>query len=516
MKCEVIRRISQGTIEKEINELANIQRERQQAKAIKNQAGKEEEDYLEKTIGAFGIWQAFISVTVVLGRAVSMWNMMSIVFLTPLTEFNCVEFSYNAPLEPKNSTCYENCLRYEYSSVVEKNIIEEFKMICQDAWLASFIQFILMLGVLLGVSLFGWISDRFGRRVGLLLSMFINAVFMISMSFSPNVTVFCIIRFIIGVATGGSLLICIVHVLEITGKKYREIAGALCVLPDCIAEASLAGFAYFTSDWRNYTLSYGVATCIIFILMVFVPESPRWLVSNEKVDEAVKVITSAATRNNLDTTNIKEDITKVIEDMNLLNQGVVKTTYLDFFKSKKIFVLTLTVCVMWLGLGMCFYGIYQYDTIIGMNPFLTIIILGLIQIPLCPLEIVLNKRFGRKISIIGASCGVGVTMVILVFIPEGHWVAKLLGIIGFSCATIIFAVAYVQVSELFPTPLRNKGYGMAASGARVGAMVAPFVANLMPRWLPSVCFAVMAFVTGFCCLFLPETKGQNLKDTIEK
>lgn len=139
-----------------------------------------------------------------------------------------------------------------------------------------------------------YVFFRFGRRTALLLSTLINAVFMVALAFSPNLLIYCIIRFAIGVGTGGSLIIGVVHVLEITGKQHREVAGAICLLPDGVAEASLAGFAYFTSGWQGYTLSYGVATCMIFVLTVFIPESPRWLVSNGKVDEAIELITSAA------------------------------------------------------------------------------------------------------------------------------------------------------------------------------------------------------------------------------
>ncbi|XP_072939670.1 solute carrier family 22 member 3-like [Epargyreus clarus] len=525
MKCEIIRRISQGTLGNEINEQANNRTEIKQDNpmekkqinlVIKNVVVKDEEDYLVKTIGAFGLWQAVCSIAVLFTRVVALWNMMAIAFLTPVTDFECVEFSNNVTLVVKSHTCYDTCLRYNYSSTIGKTVIEEFGLICQDAWLASFTQSILMLGMLLGVAVFGWISDRFGRRVALILSILVNAVFMVAMAFSPNLLIYCIIRLVIGVGTGGALIICVVYVLEITGKQHREVAGACCLVPDGIAEASLAGFAYFTSGWQGYTLSYGVATCIILLLIIFVPESPRWLVSNGKVDEAIKVVTRAAIRNKLDTTNIKADITKAAEDMKLLDRDAVKTTYLDFFKTKKICLLTLIVFIIWFCLGVCFYGIYQYVTIIGSNPYITTVILGLVQLPLCPVGIVLNKSFGRKISTIGTTCVIGSAMIILIFIPEGHWVGTMLGVIGFANANIAFAISYIYVSELLPTPLRNMGYGMSSGGAKIGAMIAPFIANLTPRWMPSLLFGIAPFIAALCCLLLPETKGQNLKDTLEK
>lgn len=167
MKCEIIRRISHGTLGNErTNEQTNNQTELKQDiekkqidLVIKNQV-TDEDDYLVKTIGAFGLWQAIWSAAVLFTRVIAMWNMMAIAFLTPVTDFECVEFSTNVNDEVKTNTCYDTCLRYNYSSVVGKTVIEEFGLICQDAWLASFTQSILMFGLLVGVALFGWISDR--------------------------------------------------------------------------------------------------------------------------------------------------------------------------------------------------------------------------------------------------------------------------------------------------------------------------------------------------------------------
>lgn len=82
--------------------------------------------------------------------------------------------------------------------------------------------------------------------------------------------------------------------MENIGKRYREVAGALCILPDGIAEASLALFAYYLPTWNNYLLGFSVSCIFIVILICFVPESPRWLISVGKIDEAVKILERAA------------------------------------------------------------------------------------------------------------------------------------------------------------------------------------------------------------------------------
>lgn len=121
-----------------------------------------ESDYIEDTIGAVGVWQVAVCATASLTRFLAMGNMTSVVFLTPVTKFTCVEFQNNATINTDIMTCYKNCTKYDYhSQVMETTLISDFGLICEKSWLASLTQTILMLGLVIGVSLFGWMSDRY-------------------------------------------------------------------------------------------------------------------------------------------------------------------------------------------------------------------------------------------------------------------------------------------------------------------------------------------------------------------
>lgn len=122
---------------------------------------EDKEDYIEKCIGAFGVWQLGICMVASMTRYTAISNMLSIIFLTPKTHFMCKHFKNNTIMEVKNSTCYEDCVKYEYrQDIFQETLISEFGLICDRAWLASLTQTILMLGFVVGVSMFGWISDR--------------------------------------------------------------------------------------------------------------------------------------------------------------------------------------------------------------------------------------------------------------------------------------------------------------------------------------------------------------------
>lgn len=129
---------------------------------------KYQDDYVTKCMGSFGYWQAimcFISSSI---RFMVVWNIISIIFITPSTHFLCIKFKNTTDddlesliSDVNNSTCYTNCDEYSYrNDVFEETLISQFGLVCENLWLKSFTQTILMFGLVIGVSTFGWISDR--------------------------------------------------------------------------------------------------------------------------------------------------------------------------------------------------------------------------------------------------------------------------------------------------------------------------------------------------------------------
>lgn len=135
---------------------------------------------------------------------------------------------------------------------------------------------------------------------------------------------------------------------------------------------------------------------------------------------------------------------------------------------------------------------------------------------MAPIAGVITKFFRRKTSVIGSYLSVGVTMIILLCVPKGSWIASMFGVIGVCFAFVNFAIMYLYVTELYPTPIRNMGFSLSSSGSKIGAMVAPFVANLNSTWIASLIFAVLPFVAVAICILLPETKGSKLRDTVDE
>ncbi|CAG9795041.1 unnamed protein product [Diatraea saccharalis] len=439
-------------------------------------AKPEDDDYIAKCIGSFGTWQAIVWLISISSKFIVIANAISIVFLTPKTEFRCVKFESNFTEEVKNDTCYDDCIKYEYfNSLFKDTYITRFDLVCGDAWLASFAQSVLMLGLLVGVPVIGWISDRFGRAPAFRLSTLIAVAFMIASTFAPTYWLLAIIRFFIGFGTGGIVTLNVVICVESVGMQYKDLVG--------------------------------VATMSA--------ETPRWLIANQKGDEALELMTKIAKTNNRDVSHIKDTINETLERIKCEQRENKQMNFTDLFRTKQFTVITVSSVFAWTFIGISYYGINQYSTLLGSHVYAVFATLGLFQLIASILSSVINRKMRRKTASISALITCGICMMTLIFLPDDHWSSIVAVTIAFTAATTIFCIIFVQINELYPTPLRNMGFGLSSSGIKLGAMIAPFIANTQTHWLASAIFALIPIFTIIFCLPLPETKGKNLEDIVK-
>lgn len=90
--------------------------------------------------------------------------------------------------------------------------------------------------------------------------------------------------------------------------------------------------------------------------------------------------------------------------------------------------------------------------------------------------------------------------------------------IGMFGLALSFPTVYIYSGELFPTVVRNIGVGTSSMCARIGSMIAPFIAtlNVVHFWIPPLIFGIMPLVGAILCYTLPETLDCQLPDTIEE
>ncbi|CAB3233014.1 unnamed protein product [Arctia plantaginis] len=475
----------------------------------------QKQDPFAKLLGDFGRWQFLVFGTVSLVKLSSGWVQMAILFLIPNLTFWCANLP-NATEELLNNTCYKECLEYKYDvSPFDNTIVSEWDLICERRWLASFTQMMLQLGVLVGSVIFGFLSDRYGRKNTFLVAILTVILFGLGIPFSPNYIVFTTLRTFLGMATAGTMVVSFVIVMESVGPRYREVAGCLFQIPFIIGHMTVPLFAYYFRSWDKYTLALGIPPLIYLGYFFTLTESPRWLVSHGRVEEATKIVKKAAAINNLPTAKIEDTLTQLSQEIRK-NSEEPRLNYTALFQ-KSLVAKTACCSIMWLVVGIIFFGFNQYISQTSPDPFISVALAGVIQIPSNLISIWLIKRFGRRLTISIFYILGGVVVIILYFVPKIFAITLTLGTLGVSCAAIVATSIYIYTSELYPTVVRNMGIGASSTSMRIGSMLAPFIADTVVSvpWMPTAIFGVAALVAGLVCLLLPETKGSTLPDSIE-
>lgn len=223
-------------------------------------------------------------------------------------------------------------------------------------------------------------------------------------------------------------------------------------------------------------------------------------------------------RNGMPTENIASHVEEYQKEMKNEKEKSNETV-VGLLKTPNLRRKTLFLCFGWLSCGVCFFGVSQYVGQLVGNIYINVVISALIQIPGTIVVIYLNNYFGRKKTLIGAYFLSALPLVGIAMIPE-TWkiqrvVFSLIGILGMSLS---FPTIYLFSGEIFPTILRNTGMGLCSVLARCGSMIAPFIAGLdtINYWLPPLVLGAMPLFAAILTIFLPETHGKVLPNTLEE
>ncbi|XP_032408042.1 solute carrier family 22 member 24-like [Xiphophorus hellerii] len=175
------------------------------------------------------------------------------------------------------------------------SLVTEFDLVCGKSGLIEASQSIYMAGILIGCLLVGAISDRFGRRFVILLSLLLLLLFAVITAFSPNIYVYIIFKFLCGSSAGVIIMNTCVMAVEWTDVSKSALCTTSIISFFSIGQMLLSGIAYLTRNWR--ILQLVLFSPLVIILLTFywlLPESSRWLMTQNRKEEAEKALHRAA------------------------------------------------------------------------------------------------------------------------------------------------------------------------------------------------------------------------------
>ncbi|EDW91444.1 organic cation transporter protein [Drosophila yakuba] len=468
-------------------------------------------DPIISQIGDFRRYQLFFFLIVVLCKFGTGWHTLGHIFLAAPTPLSCRTENVTDP-------CSDKCSETEFDkSVFESTIITEWDLTCESKRLASLSQSIVMLGILFGSILFGMFADRCGRRPAFLTCCFMQLITGLIVCVSPYYWFYCLFRFLVAVATAGTMTTSFVLLMEIVGPKKRELVAILYQIPFNIGHASLALFAYFIRDWRWFQFSITIFSVVFVIYIWLVPESPRWLFTTGRVDKSIKILEKIAKCNKAPTETIRPEMEAAYAAL-AARQPVKKGTVVDLFRTPYMRVKTICMAINWLVVCMVYYGTAQYVSALGGNIFISNAIAAGVGIPGTCLCVLMTKYLGRKMTLLLSNGCSALGLILLACLSDQAEVVRVsCATIGLFGASVTFPNVYLYGGELFPTVVRSSGVGLCSMVGRVGSIVAPLIVDLAAYglWVAPLIFGIFSVLAIIATIFLPETRGSPLPETLE-
>ncbi|KAG2484292.1 hypothetical protein HYH03_016838 [Edaphochlamys debaryana] len=177
------------------------------------------------------------------------------------------------------------------------SLLSTYNLTCGHEWLVSTLNSLYFVGLALGGTIFGALSDRLGRRPCLLGCTALTALMAAGEGLAPWFWLHGLCRVVGAAAVQGMALSDVVLVTELVGPDHRGRVGILSQSFFIAGECLLALLAALVPSWRSLTLLCALLTAAYLAVWPLVPESPRWLAASGRRAEAAAVLAQLARRN---------------------------------------------------------------------------------------------------------------------------------------------------------------------------------------------------------------------------
>lgn len=503
-------------------------------------------DDLLRTTGEYGRYQKLkINLTFAVGVTTT-WVAYNMIFVTRVVEHHCqlpivndsevfVNISEDDLLNlfiPQDDSChmYQQrdveklmvTMNYNISEVLDnvntlqkfpcqygweypgrrKTIVSEYDLVCDKTWLVAAAQAVFFLGQLFGAVLFSQIfADKFGRRFSFLLSVNIMVASGCATVFAVNLSIFMLLYFIQGFGQISSFLCIFRLFMELIGPTARTKVGFVVYTSFGLGFFALSVMAYLIEDWQHLELALSIPWVIYAAYWWLIPESPKFFLMQRRFYDAEKVILKIAYGNNMKPP--PHLYTKLEE---IANEDAKPKSYAmyDLLRTWRFSKHYLNI---WLNLfvnSLIYYGLVLYSVDLGENPFINVILFGLIEIPAYLSCFYLSSHL-RPFSFCMITGGVACIIGSLLS-QSVSWFSVSLFIIAKLVIAASHGIINLICIEFFPPVVHSVALACCTIATRLGGIFIPFILHIRhsAEPIPLLFLGFAGVICGGLAFHLPE------------
>lgn len=396
-----------------------------------------------------------------------------------------------------------------------------------NAFLEGFIVSSLLLGAMVGAGVSGALSDQLGRRTIILVAAVVFAVGAIGAGLAPSLWVLLFFRFGLGLGVGAASALVPSYISESAPTEVRGSLSSLFQLAITIGIllAYLVNGAFaMVESWRWPLGLAFVPAAVLFAGMYFLPETPRWLVSKDREEEARRVLCRSRSEEEADR--------EVREIRELEREEEEQAGYGELFapwvRPMILVGVGLAILQQLVGINTVIYyapSIIQATGLEAMASILSTIGIGVVNVLMTVVAILIIDRVGRKPLLLVGLAGIIVSLLLIgaaFLFPGLSGVISWVTLAGLILYVASFAVSFgpllwVMLPEIFPVRARGAGTGLSSLsnwGANfvVAQAFLPLVA-LVGRTAVFWGLAVICVLAAIFVYFVvPETRGRSLEE----
>ncbi|KAH8307305.1 hypothetical protein KR044_009705, partial [Drosophila immigrans] len=401
----------------------------------------------------------------------------------------------------------------------ENTISREFGIFCSDQWKLSMVGTVNNVGQFVGIPLGGYLADRYGRKLILVVTGVLSALCGLARSYAPEYYSFLSFEFL-DMAVGSTLFpTAFLLAIELVGPKHRVVAATFISLTYGLAEAGMGYLASYILDWRVLLRLLYTPALLHLVFICYLPESVRWLLSQSREEDAIQTLRRVARINQR---SLPEDQLNELIRSNRELMACSKATDGHYSAGQIFNALGLRIgqcCFLWFTNTLIALGLTLNSVGLGGNKFQNFSMTGFMQLPGIVMGMLLMHRLGRRwtLSMLLSSCAI-LLLAIAFFEEDYSTYSGALYFLAKMTSTGSFMVLYFFTSEIFPTNCRNSLLSFCSMVGRFGSMLAPQTPLLINyyKYAPHLLFATFGLLASVIAMFFPETANKVLPTTLEE